>query len=426
MRVKTRSESQAALMETLKYHVTMLHLQKTNYAFFEFLVVKVIPLIRLICPGLEQQWITAKVNYVEQCEKLEKMALSEAEQVFELLNQRLAKAELLEDESIKQCLCTIESALKAQSQDEKTAVVIPSRVEVVYGSLVNLCYAILKLGFKDLIQDYADVRYSDNLREWIIDIFSMVPSRHKLIELQDMFSWTSRIKSPVWVAWENLFQIEWSWKLSRDFFRKKELHYENPKDCKRSAQLLMFHSLAFDVKSIQKRRKQKNISFCDRDRISKNLELVLSEVYSQSDYTSELSMFVIPYAIELTMEENDVRLYLIVKWTQEIKQVCHLHTFQDLDSNIRYKFINDLLANPNILITMDPESATGINAKQYLEKIGINGVLDKLFIIRKTAHGATLRNKCVPLVDESEVTLKRLSRHIQNLETIKWKRVNLK
>lgn len=53
----------------LKNYVSMLQATRTDYEYFKMLVVKIIPLIRLLYPHLVIQWEKSKANYAKHCKQ---------------------------------------------------------------------------------------------------------------------------------------------------------------------------------------------------------------------------------------------------------------------------------------------------------------------------------------------------------------------
>ena len=251
---------------------------------------------------------------------------------------------------------------------------------------------------------------------------------------------------PSWVAYETLRRIKWAREAQRDYFRAKGLCFKNPspETCEKSASLLGQHSLWSEVKSVQNQDRNKNKKkrkytiligedhkplvlpsvkdvpfFLDKDRINKSLALVLKKIGVSPEGISCECEYIFPINIELGFEDK-YRLCLSIEWAPGIFEILHLHLFQASDTNIRYDFIKELYENPQMLINNSLDEF-GINAKQYLERIGITGVLDKLFIAEKMKTGAILRAKRIDLTKESAGTRKKIRKHTQGLNTVVWR-----
>ena len=226
----------------------------------------------------------------------------------------------------------------------------------------------------------------------------------------------------MWVAFEMLYRIEWAWNISRDYLRKKTLTYKSAEDCAKSALRLGFHSLRGEIKNLQpKQKRKKSTFFCRRNFLEKNLNKVLQRVYeSEECVLSQISEKSIPHAIELLLED-DIQLRLSVEWIPGVIEVCHVHSFQDdhteCAKNSRRNFVCDLLDKPGKRVQI---RVSGENAKEYLRRVGIKGVVAKLFIKEAKADTAILRSKPVALEGMSEATLKKVCSAIQKLKAVRW------
>lgn len=483
--------SQRAML--LKYQIKVLRSQRTDHEYQDVLVRKVMPLIRLMFPMQHAQWIQEKKAFSQKRDELKKAALIEIKQVLACLKQRLQEAGLMDDETLKQCLSSIESVLEFREK-----YVMPSYIEIAHDRLKHLCEVICGIRCEDLIKDYAEIRYSlkykdepqkagdfqayrcidcgylycdstapknidgqptpfedvgsnwtcpiaggdqSNFQKYqlpilynvpIIDTYkaSFVPSIYELKELDDLISrhgraWASR---PDWVAWESLYNIEWSFNVSRDYFRNKDLHYETPADCERTAFLVERDASRAEVKSIQSKRQKRNRVYLFRsDFVDPNLDRIFKSLCGEDDSSNNLESAdyaAFPYGIELTLEDDN-HLRLMVEWIPGIIEVCHMHTFQELEKingdpmkNSMYDFICALLESPGVLVKIKP--VEGANAKKYLSRAGISGTIAKFFIVERGHEHAILGFTRRVLTNESEVTLKSLCARIQKLEHVRW------
>jgi len=120
--------------------------------------------------------------------------------------------------------------------------------------------------------------------------------------------------------------------------------------------------------------------------------------------------------------EDHIELRLKIEWEPGIVEFCHIHSFQELDYKPLYDFIEGLYDNPGEFQEISPKLIIdGGNAKQFLKKAAIDGVLYRLFIaLGITRYGAILRKKRIVISDESKDTLKALSGCIQKLKNIRW------
>gem|GEM_PF-3996971 len=258
-----------------------------------------------------------------------------------------------------------------------------------------------------------------------VNSFNFAPSFHELQNLNDLLNKDCENieDNDIWIAVEMLHRIDWAWNISRDYLRKKTntLSHKDAKDCARSAFLLGLCNLTAEVNKLEpKRKRNRNALFCDRVHVKENLEKVLHEIYHSSDQTlSKASDIAIPYAIELILEDHN-QLRLFVEWMPGVIEVCHIHSFQDSAINIGRSFVADLLDHPGESIKINLSEDLDENAKEYLRRIGIKGVLARLFIREAKADKAIFWPKRRVLEDMPGATLKKLCNSIQKFKTVTW------
>lgn len=455
-------------IKILSYYVAVFYTQKADDARCAMLSERILPLIEGTRGDLCNGWIREKIEHQCKYKVLYAKAFDDIQKVFMILKQRIICAKLLENEKIKPRICVIETMLGLRSADEKTfskvyddkgfpdliccncelseeahrAYVFPSYVWGVYEAVKRLCCALIDMRREDLINDYAEIEYSD-CQDPLLFGLNFFSSLNEYEDHQSIFFrlGDERLHMQGWVAYENLWRIKWARDINRDFFRKKGLRYQNKKACDKSASILSLHGLYAEVKTIQNKhinKKKRKVTFLigenrepveielgnakpfflDEQYINQSLAVVLSAMGVPLD--ENLDDYDFPQSIELGFEKTHY-LCLAVQWTPEIFEICQLHGFQDIEKNVRHDFIADILDNPKEFRSMKRLAADGINAKQYLERIGIKGVLDKLFIEQKTGTGAILRAKRVDLTKESAVTRKKIRKYTQGLKTVVWR-----
>ena len=247
-----------------------------------------------------------------------------------------------------------------------------------------------------------------------------------------------------WVAYETLWRIKWALETPRDYFRKKGLRFKNPSPvtCEKSASILGLHSLWSEIKTSQNKNRNKNKKkrkytflgednkslelsavkdvpfFLNKERVNQSLSVILKEIGAPLEGISCECDYLLPLNIELCFKLTHY-LCLRIEWAPGLFEILQIHSFQDINANIRHDFIKELYENPERLVSMDTSDASGISAKQYLERIGITGVLDKLFIAQKTGTGAILSAKHIDLTKASTAIRKKVRKYIQELKTFK-------
>lgn len=454
------------IIKLLKHHEDLFFKAQNNYDACKILSEDIMPIMRIAASSSYNGWCKKITKRIKSQLKNERKAFIEAKEYFELLKQRIMTEGLLKESSIKQVVCCIETILsfglesehqfKEEDIEPTTEVyldvaslkkgkklkwakrkktveiicincgglelshrihVLPSYVYGLCKAIENLCDLLFDLGFQHLIEDKVEIKNS------CIYKFNFASSFYALEELNNPLK--NENDDLVWLEFEWLHRIEWAWKLSRYFLKDKKLDYRNAKNCTRSRNLLLRNHLRLEVDNLKPNQKKKKYTFfCDREYIKKNLDVVLSKIYNeQSEQALTIDNFKIPYSLKL-MIINHKELVLIVEWVHGIVQFFYMHTFYDISSdysesddfyNVRYNFIVELLDSPGNLAQMDPQQAA-INAGQYLNKVGIRGIIYKLFILKKTRYGAILKNKKIVLTGESPATLKKVIGYIEGLE----------
>lgn len=191
----------------LKYYEGLTYAKTNDYDFCEMAVIKLIPLMRVLFPALFSEWEKKAKAYLIKRTELESKARDDINKAIETLKQRLGEANLLQEPSIKQQLCCIEAVQKCgvgyenmfeekPTEPEKISIlkrkktkscqsewyvaieerrsdffccncgslehdhrvtVLPSYVWGFNEKVENLCRTIIKLGRKDLVQDYVEI-----------------------------------------------------------------------------------------------------------------------------------------------------------------------------------------------------------------------------------------------------------------------------
>jgi hypothetical protein len=439
----------------LNYYMGVLSSTTTDHQYHAILVGKIIPLVRRLAGNLHQKWVDEKMNHQVDRDKLEKEADKEIKNCFYTIKQRLAEAQLLDSKAMKQRICIIKTILESQLEpltglrcskcdalrEEHRVPVTPSYTHHTHDLVKSLCCDILNLGRHDLLIEFAKISFLKQYRNDesfileevpFIESFIFASSFYELCELDEVTSWFNRGKNTIstWVAWDTLVCLEWANEGSRDYLRKKNFKYENPEEAERSIYLLYLHGLRAEEKAVRDKRQNKNkvTLFC-RAHIDNALSIVIKELgFSIGDHIFEHED-ALPYAVELVLEDH-IELQLKVEWAPGIAEFCHIHSFQERDlksrprdsGHILYDFIKSLYDNSGqVQVLSEDVICYGGNAKQFLKKAGINGVLFDLFIDQNiTRHEASIFQKRVELNQAPKETLEDLHKCIQTLKTIRW------
>lgn len=404
------------------YFLGILHSQKDDYDYCNTLRLKIIPFIRLIAPKLVNKWVQEKEDYILKRERLKRKVMKEIEDILEVLKQRLEKAGLLNAPEIMEVCLSLESILKFIPEDKKIWV-MPEQYKIAFERLKNVCYAIVQLRRKDIVEDYVgefiwdfDIRYFNKK--------SFVPSYFELCKSNEIFLNSASM------AWDKLCSIEWGWQTHRrDDFRKKKLDYNfrkkssiicNHKAADRSRKLLNANFYWYKVKAVKERKKSKSTFLTQKD-LARCVHLVASKIGVEFTGIITDDVACSPEAIRLSLED-DRELRLIIQWAEGFCEVKHLHTFHDPDNgtNVRYDFFKNMIQRLGDIIIIDPVS--GAKAIKYLQDIGLYGVLDTLFVGCKRGNKAALISDQIDLVGLPEIVICDLKNHLETLETLGWRK----
>ena len=139
--------------------------------------------------------------------------------------------------------------------------------------------------------------------------------------------------------------------------------------------------------------------------------IIQEELLNESTFLEESKK---PYALELRLENK--RLHLIVEWTENGETSAYLlHRFYE---NSTYKSIIDpIFATPPIY-TISLEESTGNNGDKYLERIGIEGELRKVFISNQSTNNITFQGTRIELNDLPSINRPELLKEIEKLKLI--------
>lgn len=428
-------------IQILQYCIDQLFLRLIKGELSSAPVSRVMDLIRLMYPDLILKWQVERVRYFETRNILEQAAHVEMHDAFVLFEKRLTSSGLLENPAMRQNLLLMKSAIEGSPD-----VLLVPYLRVAYDHFKCLCYSILDAGRHDLIKDYANVRYSRSLQGYVIDNF-MFTAFFELLEHDDVLRWSNRsnVNCPAWVAWDTLISLEWSlkdkskctingettYRENRDEVRRKRLCVcykpvddkvlpERCKDkeiCQESSFRLYLHDLRAEGKTVKGGAEV----FCFSEKnISNALQIIFGEIKDAPVVLKPSGKFLFPSSISFVIE-NDIHLRLILEWAPRVVEIYSMHTFQYITpgSNVISEFMIKLLDSPKRLVKIS-RNASGNNATKFLRRVGINGVLDKLFIIKKTSEGAMLRSARIDLTRVSVQTLEEVREYVQIFEHERW------
>jgi rubredoxin len=268
----------------------------------------------------------------------------------------------------------------------------------------------------------------------VITAFTFAPSFHDLENLQHSLTQDAikNNETAIWQAFEILYRVEWAstHQLGQDglkknappdFLRKKKPSYDDAQTLRTAANLLGLKNLRDEVISLVPAQKRAKYSFfSNRTIIQQNLDKVLRNIYQSDETLVNSCNSPFPLAIELKIEDHRL-LRLLVEWIPGIIEVCHLHTYKDDQEDCsRLDFVDELIENPGKMIKIRWHNNEIKNAKEYLRRAGIDGIIQRSFLDEVKAAQAQLKSKRILLQNATDAELKKLRQAIQKLKTSRW------
>lgn len=408
---KLKAVNEQTNNDLLRYQLYVLQKKRTDQRHIKYLGIVIIPLLRIIFSRQHKKWTLDKQNYLEKREQLIVDTLIEIKDTFWAIINKLEKEGLLKNQIIRNKVDILEQVLCDNTMDGN-ANVFPPQHEVAYERLKDLCCAIFDLGNEGFVRPYIKIRYSSTYQRNIIDTFCFIPS----LLVLDKFD-NDALESD-WMLYDYFYSIEWSLNLNRDFFRKKELSYENSNACCRSAFLLTLHGVHGEVSAVKNKRQGHNrVMMYHRGCIQDKLKQLLTLVNYNHEEVKK-TFWQLPISIELKLYDHRLLCFRI-EWAPGIFEVVTLHLFQEpLEKNMLYRFIKSLLENPGQEIAVS--YVTGATVKKNLERIGMSGIIAKIFFVEKSSFIAILKYSKMNIADLSKSSIKKIQKYIPKLKHVKW------
>lgn len=213
-----------------------------------------------------------------------------------------------------------------------------------------------------------------------------------------------------WVAWEQLYIIEWCWITPLSFFNDNHEKYCLSDEM---IQLLSLHSDWCEINAIKKGQKYfSHKSFFSKTQILKYLEIIVDEIimeqalagaHNQHDELIKNEQLIF-YSIQLTLP--DIRLYLDIKWSQNGNTIRYfLSKFQNGSS--RHLFMLNLLEKRVAAIDLH-EDKKG-SASKNLSYAKLNNDLGHALIETVNSLTLSMKKTCFMQSDFSEKHAKEIS-----------------
>lgn len=437
----------------LFFYSGFLNSRRTALEYLTVLVAKVIPLFPFVSPVSETKWKQEREEYNKKIFYLESEASLQINKAYMFLRPQFNEKKLLEDLDFKRRMCIFESmrdfcvkkedaipkkdeagkdffVCKRCGADmaEHRVFVMPLCVFGLYWQMCVICEYLSKLGYSEMLKDL--VVYDD--RKSQIIRFTFAPAIFALEEL--LFGeWE---KMPLWGYRARLDDVALFDRITRDFWRKKSLRYQNLSTCEESRRRLELRSAQHEVNAVfyGRRINHKHLHFfeqttelvvqdgntstvClyDRRHLQESLELVQKEIDNTCQQETQQEYAIFPRSVELKHKEN--KIYLLVDWTDELTELCEVKTLQyprdngemGQDFTKLNLIIGDVFNHPEIF-----KKGAGF----YLRKAGITGALYDFFVITKARYGVKIRMGQIPIepvVMKKEALVRKLCKCIREL-----------
>ncbi|MBY0109656.1 MAG: hypothetical protein K2X90_00945 [Candidatus Babeliaceae bacterium] len=420
--------------------------EKTDHKFFKLIQARVIDLIVEAYPEAVSIWVKKKEGHKNKRPAVEEKASRALWKIHDAVKQELSPENLLHKHYIDRYISSMKDALAGYPD-----VLLTSHVRVAYDYFKRLCYEILKLGKPEIIKNYVKIRHSRNLNELVIDKF-FIPEVDALLKYDEILCWDNRKKKncPPWVAWETLATFKWSmtsktkyeekwttkYREHRDEVRREKLclcysqikvshsssRCGSPEACKNGEYRLYLKGLLAESKAIKsKRQGARKVSFFSRDNIGGALEVIFNRVCKMPHVEKVLIKDVSPCSLSIYVEEGTY-LRLKVEWGGGVYEVLNMHTLQFKDEpkiNATGDFIISLVERPNVTAIVALEKYW-FNVDKFLKRCGINKVLQKFFIVKKTSKYASLSSDTKDLSMVSANELQQVLATIKRAKHVEW------
>lgn len=212
----------------------------------------------------------------------------------------------------------------------------------------------------------------------------------------------------------------------RSYLRKREkkpLHFNNHQKIAENSYLLLLNLQRTELKPKAEAKKLEDRTVVHgRKWIDNNLDSILEEAYKDYKKNNKSYKPVYPESLELFLtDERELRLK--IGWDCDIIQTVEIQKFHG-ESNVIFNFVDMLIQNPGVpqSFQYDLKVAAKLNAKTYLNKIGLEGILYKLFITNKDGSSVYFNSKCINIRDKnlSKEELEEIVLHLGGLSHIDW------
>lgn len=384
------------------------------YDVFRILCLNCVPFLHKepIFKPLHEKWFQERNEYYRIYKQKEKEAVEQIKSGFQAIQEKIFSQKLEKNRKIAQALQNVEQVLNGQDR-----CCIPPYYETASTHLVNLFRLLLIKKKPQLLEGLAQFQNVSPSSKPSISKLLFAPSLDELHQFNKRKNWENL--HDFWLLWDRLWLAHWCWVNSDKYFQGQELRCRTLKACSESSILFDLYLASREMYTIRERiEKEIQDNFFTPNRFKNYLTIIMDHIFIIQDELLNDSTFLEeskkPYALELKLEKK--QLHLIVEWTLNGESSVYLlHRFYE---NSTYKSIIDPVFAIPPIYTISLVESTGNNGDKYLERIGLEGELRKVFISNHSTDEITLRGTRVELKDLTSINRPELLKEIEKLKLI--------
>lgn len=404
MKSKLYSSIKAQRFFLLKHFVAMARESTDDMTYLNNVVTKVIPLLRKLFPESCRLWQKEREALMKKCDRLEQDAIVEMKKQYESIKIALYQ---VDDKLIKEITQEIEDACNG-----KYKAILPVPSAQLYDLLQRLFWCLEDIGRESLVKNLL-----------VLPVYS---------ELCDKAAPSNSSKN----AYAYLNFLHWALnnneEQANDFFRKKALYHNDPKkhltseDILRDAKVMDMHFLRSEVRALKNNEYAFPYIIYTREHIDNWINMIMIELekyVSKKDFPHRN-----PMRITMEREANQNYLQLKVDWLEGVTEILKLHTFRQFtsvngnsgdDDNELLQLAIQLCETNKV--TINPAiSAEGLDAQKYLQRIGFNEALVRLFVKHKKRYKIELKKTVIKITKKHDNLLPEVCELLFKLPTVEW------
>lgn len=391
------------------------------YDLFRTICVYCIPSIHQegIFSPLHEQCFQARNDYYKTYNQREKEAIKQINSTFKATQELVFSKKLHANRKIAKSLKILEKILN--DQDKRCS---PSYYEIAARELKDLFQLLFENGESAFVSKFVRFKAPDKPPKKThskpsIDKIYFAPSLDKLHRLIRKRSWENL--HDLWMVWEHLWLAYWCWEKSDKYFEEQNFQGSTTQEYSTSSTPFDLYSASREMCSIRDQINGVNDSaFFTLNRFKNYFKTIMDDIlFVQGDLSDEsLRSFPEsqkPYALELRLSNN--QLQLLVEWSQGGETSCHLlHKFNE--GSAQLQVLNPIFLDQTVKTIFLSEHNSGNNSVKYLERIGLEGELGKVFVQKTSTYEVTFYGTRVDLIHSKSIDQSKLLKQIGTLKFI--------